>query len=167
MVLALQATGAIRAGPARPKELELWTASAGGFSSAAVMFRCRVARPRPVDNWGVAPLALCVRKSLGIFTAHRRGRRPEDDQRGREEVAFKEGWWGDLVPLAPPVDLTGNWVGTWKGLGLFDSLRRRRPNDPSAERNHRCGPALHDETTVASVPWSIRYCGGRTGVRVG
>ena len=40
------------------------------------------------------------------------------------EVAMKEGWWGDLVPLAPPVDLTGNWVGTWKGLGLFDSLRQ-------------------------------------------
>src|SRR5258705_2506273 len=37
-----------------------------------------------------------------------------------QEVAVKEGWWGDLVPLAPPVDLTGNWVGTWKGLGLFD-----------------------------------------------
>ena len=61
------------------------------------------------------------------------------------EVAMKEGWWGDLVPLAPPVDLTGNWVGTWKGLGIFDSLRQSdvRMATP-AGRDPRRGRALHE-----------------------
>jgi hypothetical protein len=84
-----------------------------------------------------------------------------------QEVAVKEGWWGDLVPLAPPVDLTGNWVGTWKGLGLFDSLRKSDARMTLLQSGILgVGQLYMDETTVASVPWSIRYAGSN-GVRVG
>jgi hypothetical protein len=84
-----------------------------------------------------------------------------------QEVAVKEGWWGDLVPLAPPVDLTGNWVGTWKGLGLFDSLRKSDARMTLLQSGIiGVGQLYMDETTVASVPWSIRYAGSN-GVRVG
>jgi hypothetical protein len=84
-----------------------------------------------------------------------------------QEVAVKEGWWGDLVPLAPPVDLTGNWVGTWKGLGLFDSLRKSGARMTLLQSGILgVGQLYMDETTVASVPWSIRYAGSN-GVRVG
>jgi hypothetical protein len=84
-----------------------------------------------------------------------------------QEVAVKEGWWGDLVPLAPPVDLTGNWVGTWKGLGLFDSLRKSDARMTLLQSGIiGVGQLYMDETTAAGVPWSIRYAGS-DGVRVG
>ena len=75
-------------------------------------------------------------------------------------------WWGDQVPMAPPVDLSGRWEGTWKGLGLFDSLRQGEVTATLTQRDH-IGVAhmLLDNTTAASVPWIIRLEGSR-GVRL-
>jgi hypothetical protein len=84
-----------------------------------------------------------------------------------QETATKEGWWGDLVPLAPPVDLTGNWVGTWKGLGVFDSLRKSDARMTLLQSGIiGVGQLYMDETAAAGVPWAIRYAGS-DGVRVG
>jgi hypothetical protein len=84
-----------------------------------------------------------------------------------QETATKEGWWGDLVPLAPPVDLTGNWVGTWKGLGVFDSLRKSDARMTLLQGGIiGVGQLYMDETAAAGVPWAIRYAGS-DGVRVG
>jgi hypothetical protein len=84
-----------------------------------------------------------------------------------QETATKEGWWGDLVPLAPPVDLTGNWVGTWKGLGVFDSLRKSDARMTLLQSGILgVGQLYMDETAAAGVPWAIRYAGS-DGVRVG
>jgi hypothetical protein len=84
-----------------------------------------------------------------------------------QEVATKEGWWGDLVPLAPPVDLTGNWVGTWKGLGLFDSLRTSDARMTLLQSGILgVGQLYMDETIAAGVPWSFRLAGSN-GVRLG
>ena len=84
-----------------------------------------------------------------------------------QDTAVKEGWWGDLVPLAPPVDLTGNWVGTWKGLGVFDSLRKSDARMTLLQSGIiGVGQLYMDETAAAGVPWAIRYAGS-DGVRVG
>ena len=76
------------------------------------------------------------------------------------EVAMKEGWWGDLVPLAPPVDLTGNWVGTWKGLGIFDSLRQSDVRMTLLQDGTLGVGALYlNDVIAAGVPWPVRYAG--------
>ena len=82
-------------------------------------------------------------------------------------MAAKEGWWGDLVPLAPTADFTGNWVGSWKGLGLFDSLRTGDARLSLMQSGILgAGHLYMDNTIVAGVPWSIRYAGSN-GVRLG
>jgi hypothetical protein len=82
------------------------------------------------------------------------------------KLARDHGWWGDLVPPAPPVDLSGRWVGTWKGLGLFDSLRQGEV-EATLVQQHNIGVALlHlDNTIAAGVPWILRVEGSR-GVRL-
>ena len=81
--------------------------------------------------------------------------------------ASKEDWWGDLVPLAPTVDFTGNWVGTWKGLGLFDSLRTSDARMTLTQSGTvGAGQLYLGDTVAAGVPWSIRYAGS-SGVRLG
>ena len=82
------------------------------------------------------------------------------------DLAMKEGWWGDLVPLAPPADLTGNWVGRWRGLGLFDSLREGDVRMTLLQDGWLgVGKLYMDNTTAAGVPWSFRWAGSN-GVRV-
>jgi hypothetical protein len=82
-------------------------------------------------------------------------------------TASKEGWWGDLVPLAPTADFTGNWVGTWKGLGLFDSLRTSDARMSLVQSGIvGAGRFYMNDTIAAGVPWPIRYAGSN-GVRVG
>jgi hypothetical protein len=82
------------------------------------------------------------------------------------KLAQQHGWWGDEVPMAPPVDLSGRWTGTWKGLGLFDSLRQGTIDATLVQQNH-IGVAhlLLDNTIAAEVPWIIREEGSR-GVRL-
>jgi hypothetical protein len=82
------------------------------------------------------------------------------------KLASEHGWWGDEVPPAPPVDLSGRWTGTWKGLGLFDSLRQGAIDATLTQRDH-IGVAhlLLDNTIAAGVPWVIRQEGTR-GVRL-
>jgi hypothetical protein len=81
-------------------------------------------------------------------------------------LAQQHGWWGDEVPMAPPVDLSGRWTGTWKGLGLFDSLRQGTIDVTLVQQNH-IGVAhlLLDNTIAAGVPWIIREEGSQ-GVRL-
>ena len=84
-----------------------------------------------------------------------------------QAVATREGWWGDLVPLAPTVDLTGHWVGTWKGLGLFDSLRTSDARLTLMQSGVvGAGQLYMSDTIAAGVPWSVRYAGSN-GVRLG
>lgn len=65
-----------------------------------------------------------------------------------------------------PVDLSGRWVGTWKGLGLFDSLRQASAEATFVQQGAVGIAHLHlDNTIAAGVPWSIRLEGGR-GVRL-
>ena len=76
--------------------------------------------------------------------------------------ARDHGWWGDEVPLGPPADLSGRWIGTWRGLGLFDSIRQGDV-EITLEQHHHIGIAhLHlDNTIAAGVPWIIRIEGSR------
>jgi hypothetical protein len=81
-------------------------------------------------------------------------------------MARDEGWWGHLVPPAPPADLSGRWVGTWKGLGLFDSLRQSTAQ-ATLVQDGPIGVAhlVLDNTIAAGVPWVMRQEGSR-GVRL-
>ena len=82
----------------------------------------------------------------------------EDDVKRAKEHS----WWGDPVPQAPPVDLSGRWVGTWKGLGLFDSLRQGDVTATLMQRDHiGVAHVLLDNTIAAGLPWIIRYEGSR------
>jgi hypothetical protein len=86
----------------------------------------------------------------------------EDDVK----LARQYGWWGDQVPLAPPVDLSGRWVGTWKGLGLFDSLRQGDVEVTMMQRDNIGVAHLRLDNTIATgVPWIVRLEGSR-GVRL-
>ena len=60
------------------------------------------------------------------------------------------GWWGDQVPLAPPTDLSGHWVGTWKGLGLFDSLREGDVEATLTQRDYIGVALLKMDNTIAA-----------------
>jgi hypothetical protein len=77
-----------------------------------------------------------------------------------------EGWWGHLMTPVPPADLSGRWVGTWKGLGLFDSLRQSAAELTLVQQ----GPIgvahlVLEDTVAAGVPWVMRQEGSR-GVRL-
>jgi hypothetical protein len=68
--------------------------------------------------------------------------------------------------LAPAVDLTGRWVGTWKGLGLFDSLRYARAEATLVQQGQLGVAQLRmDNTIAAGVPWMVRL-EGSPGVRL-
>jgi len=76
------------------------------------------------------------------------------------------GWWGDEVPPGPPANLSGHWVGTWKGLGLFDSLRQGDVDAVLVQQDNIGVALLHLENTIAAgVPWIVRLEGTR-GVRL-
>jgi hypothetical protein len=81
-------------------------------------------------------------------------------------LARDEGWWGHLVPPAPPADLSGRWVGTWKGLGMFDSLRQSSA-EATLVQDGAVGVAhlVLADTVAAGVPWVLRQEGAR-GVRM-
>jgi hypothetical protein len=82
------------------------------------------------------------------------------------KLARDYGWWGDEVPLAPPVDLSGRWVGTWKGLGLFDSLRQGDAEVTMMQRDNIGVAHMRlDNTIAAGVPWIVRSEGSR-GLRL-
>jgi hypothetical protein len=85
---------------------------------------------------------------------------------GDAALARDEGWWGHLVPPAPPADLSGRWVGTWKGIGLFDSLRESTVEATLVQQG-AVGVAhlVLDNTIAAELPWVIRVEGSR-GVRL-
>jgi hypothetical protein len=77
-----------------------------------------------------------------------------------------QGWWGNFVPAAPPVDLSGRWVGAWKGLGLFDSLRQGEVQATLVQQNQIGVAHLQLGNTIAAgMPWIVRLEGSR-GVRL-
>jgi hypothetical protein len=66
----------------------------------------------------------------------------------------------------PPVDLSGRWAGTWKGLGLFDSLRQASAEATFVQRGAVGVAHLHlDDTIAAEVPWALKVEGSR-GLRL-
>jgi hypothetical protein len=68
--------------------------------------------------------------------------------------------------LVPALDLSGRWVGTWKGLGLFDSLRYARAEATLVQQGPLGVAQLRMENTIAAgVPWMVRLEGSR-GVRL-
>jgi hypothetical protein len=80
--------------------------------------------------------------------------------------AGAEGWWGAMVPGDPPANLSGRWVGTWKGVGLFDSLRQASAEATLVQQGAIGVAHLHlDNTIAAGVPWIFRLEGSR-GVRL-
>jgi hypothetical protein len=81
-------------------------------------------------------------------------------------MAKDETWWGHMVPPAAPVDLSGRWVGTWKGIGLFDSLRQSTA-EATLVQDGPIGVAhlVLADTIAAGVPWMMRQEGSR-GVRL-
>jgi hypothetical protein len=83
-----------------------------------------------------------------------------------KDQARDEGWWGLLIPQEPPADLSGRWVGTWKGLGLFDSLRQASAEATLVQQGAIGVAHLHlDNTIAAGVPWVVRLEGSK-GVRL-
>lgn len=67
---------------------------------------------------------------------------------------------------APVVDLTGRWAGTWKGLGLFDSLRHAWAEATLVQQGSLGTAHLRlDNTIAAGVPWIVRL-EGTQGVRL-
>jgi hypothetical protein len=76
---------------------------------------------------------------------------------------------GGALPDAgqvPAVDLTGRWVGTWKGLGLFDSLRHAWAEATLVQQGALGVAHLRlDNTIAAGVPWIVRLEGAQ-GVRL-
>jgi hypothetical protein len=81
---------------------------------------------------------------------------------GQPSAAVSE----DRIAREASVDLSGRWVGTWKGLGLFDSLRQA-PAEATFLQHGNLGVAhlQLDSTIAAAVPWIMRVEGGR-GVRL-
>jgi hypothetical protein len=98
---------------------------------------------------------------------HGNGNGPGDALTDQEvALAQDEGWWGHLMPPAQPADLSGRWVGTWKGLGLFDSLRQSTA-EATLVQEGPIGVAhlVLGDTIAAGVPWMMRQEGSR-GVRL-
>jgi hypothetical protein len=81
-------------------------------------------------------------------------------------LAQDAAWWGHLVPPAAPVDLSGRWIGTWKGIGLFDSLRHSTAAATLVQEG-AVGVAhlVLDDTIAAGLPRVLRLEGSR-GVRL-
>jgi hypothetical protein len=81
-------------------------------------------------------------------------------------MAHDAGWWGHLMPPTSPIDLSGRWVGTWKGLGLFDSLRQSTAAATLVQEG-AIGVAhlVLEDTIAAGVPLAMRQEGAR-GVRL-
>jgi hypothetical protein len=133
---------------------------------AAVMFSMSgCASSQEWAYWREHPTHFASRDHLGFSVKNDNPYYPAvtdaDAQRSREQ-----GWWGGLVPEAPPVDLSGRWVGTWKGLGLFESLRQGDVSATLQQQNHIGVAHLRmDNTIAADVPWIVRYEGTR-GVRL-
>ena len=74
---------------------------------------------------------------------------------------------GDLAAVGPTADFSGNWEGTWKGLGLFDSLRTSSVRMTLVQSGMLGAGRLYmSDTIAAGVPWPIR-CAGSDGVRLG
>jgi hypothetical protein len=112
-------------------------------------------------------LAFSMRHDTGYYHGNGNGN-GSDPVITDQDVAMaqNEDWWGHLVPPAPPADLSGRWVGTWKGLGLFDSLRQSTAEATLVQQ----GPIgvahlVLDDTIAAGVPWVMRIEGSR-GVRL-
>ena len=133
---------------------------------AAVMFSMSgCASARDWSTWREHPTHFASNDHLtfSVRAGHGEAAAISDADKAR---AAREGWWGDLVPAEPPVDLSGRWVGTWKGLGLFDSLRQASAEATLVQQGAVGIAHLHlDNTIAAGVPWAIKLEGSR-GVRL-
>ena len=91
---------------------------------AAVMFSMSgCASTRDWATWQEHPTHFASNDHLTFSMRNGNGDEPLITDTDKDQ-ARDEGWWGNLIPPEPAADLSGRWVGTWKGLGLFDSLRQ-------------------------------------------
>jgi hypothetical protein len=133
---------------------------------AAVMFSMSgCASSRDWTTWQEHPTHFASNDHMTFSTRNGNGDDPVITDADKAQ-ASAEGWWGDLVPPGPPVDLSGRWVGTWKGLGLFDSLRQAWAEATLVQQGTIGVAHLRlDNTIAAGVPWLVRLEGSR-GVRL-
>jgi hypothetical protein len=133
---------------------------------AAVMFSMSgCASTQDWAQWREHPTHFASNDHLTFSARNGNGGDPAITDADKEQ-ARDEGWWGNLIPPEPPVDLSGRWVGTWKGLGLFDSLRQAWAEATLVQQG-AVGVAhvQLDNTIAAGVPWVFRLEGAR-GVRL-
>ena len=75
--------------------------------------------------------------------------------------AAEEGWWGDLVPPAPPADVAGHWTGQWSGRSTWGGPRGSwaevRLTQSGAHGRGRL--QIADAQAVESVPYAMRLAG--------
>jgi hypothetical protein len=144
---------------------------------AAVMFSMSgCASPRDWAFWRAHPTHFASGEHMTFSMRYDGAQLPESHGTGAggdveitgQDVALaeQEGWWGHLVPPAAPVDLSGHWVGTWKGIGLFESLRQSTASATLVQQG-AIGVAhlVLDDTIAAGVPWVMRL-EGTNGVRL-
>lgn len=133
---------------------------------AAVMFSMSgCASPRDLTMWQEHPTHYASTDHLTFSARNPAGNEPVITEADKAK-AEAEGWWGYLIPPEPPADVSGRWVGTWKGLGLFDSLRQGWAEATLVQRGAFGVAHLHlDNTIAAGVPWSVRMEGSK-GVRL-
>jgi hypothetical protein len=133
---------------------------------AAVMFSMSgCATPQEWAHWREHPTHFASGEHLGFSAKNDSPFHPLVTEADRKHAADQQ-WWGQFVPVAPPADLSGRWVGTWRGLGLFDSPRQGDVAATLVQQDHvGVGHLLLDNTIAAGVPWIIRHEGSR-GVRV-
>ena len=133
---------------------------------AAVMFSMSgCASPRDLAMWQEHPTHYASTDHMTFSARNPEGNEPVITEADKAK-AEAESWWGYLVPPEPPADVSGRWVGTWKGLGLFDSLRQGWAEATMVQRGAIGVAHLHlDNTIAAGVPWIVRYEGSK-GVRL-
>ena len=135
---------------------------------AAVMFSMSgCASSQDWASWRQHPTHFASGDHAGFSMRHGNPHRADPEITDADvKIAGDEAWWGQLMPPAPPADLSGRWVGTWKGLGLFDSLRQGIAEATLVQEGSIGIAHLYlDNTIAAGVPWVMRLEGSR-GVRL-
>ena len=134
---------------------------------AAVMFSMSGCASRPTNHASDDEMPLSTRHDHPAFQLGRgTGNGNQEMTEQEKALAHDKDWWRPLMPPASPVDLSGRWVGTWKGLGLFDSLRQSTA-EATLVQEGAIGVAhlVLEDTIAAGVPWAMRQEGSR-GVRL-
>lgn len=81
-------------------------------------------------------------------------------------LARAQGWWGGPFEPPPLADVRGHWVGTWSGVGAFQSPWTSRAEAEFTQRGRRGeGRLVLADTLTMDVP-PVLSIEGLRGVRV-